>query len=90
MMIVVVLNAIAAAVVLICCICRLSTKQFVFYSPIVWAYALLGASCMVVLWFALSGQLPHLSEVAANVGMMIYFLARSHSLRVWYRRWFLR
>ena len=77
------LNAVSAAVVLICCICRLSTKQFVSHSPFVWAYALVGASCMVVLLFAARGQVPHMSEVAANVGMMIYFMARSHSLRLW-------
>lgn len=81
------LNAAAALVVLVCCICRLSTKQFASRSPFVWAYALLGASCVVVLLFAARGQVPHTSEVAANVGMMIYFLARSHSWRAWRRRW---
>ncbi|MDK4680837.1 hypothetical protein QDY71_10225 [Kingella negevensis] len=82
------LNIVSAAVVVVSCVCRLSAKQFVKYSPFAFAYALLGGSAMVVLALTARGQVPQLSELAANVGMAVYFLARSRSVRRLWRRWF--
>ena len=87
-MIFLILNAISALLVAFCCICRLSVKQFAMKSPLAWSYALLGSSAMVVLCMAAQGIPPAMSELAANIGMAVYFVARSKLVRRTYRRIF--
>lgn len=76
-----ILNAISAILVAFCCICRLSVKKFAIKSPLAWSYALLGSSAMVVLCMAAQGIVPAMSELAANIGMAVYFVARSKPVR---------
>jgi hypothetical protein len=83
-----ILNAISAILVAFCCICRLSVKQFAMKSPLAWSYALLGSSAMVVLCMAAQGITPAMSELASNVGMAVYFVARSKPVRRAWRRLF--
>ena len=77
-----ILNAISAILVAFCCICRLSVKQFAMKSPLAWSYALLGSS------MAAQGIVPAMSELASNVGMAVYFVARSKPVRRAWRRLF--
>nr|DAR81659.1 MAG TPA: hypothetical protein [Bacteriophage sp.] len=86
-MILLIIHVISALIVTFSCIFRLNAVQFGARSLLLWSYALLGASGVVVLARAWHGQMPTLSEWSANCGMAIYFLARSKTVRQFVKHW---
>ena len=76
------LNLVAALVIFVHCVCRLSVRQWTFRQPELWAHALLIGGAVGVIGVSLArGESTLGAEVWINIGMAAYFL--SQSWRLW-------
>ena len=76
------INLIAALIVFVHCVCRLSVRQWTFRQPELWAHALLTGGAVGVIGVSLARSESTLSAgVWINSGMAAYFL--SQSWRLW-------
>ena len=76
------LNLVAALVIFVHCVCRLSVRQWTFRQPELWAHALLTGGAVGVIGVSLArGESTLGEEVWINIGMAAYFL--SQSWRLW-------
>ena len=75
------LNLVAALVIFVHCVCRLSVRQWTFRQPELWAHALLIGGAVGVVGISLVRGVSKPAEVWINIGMAAYFL--SQSWRLW-------
>ena len=75
------LNLVAALVIFVHCVCRLSVRQWTFRQPELWAHALLTGGAVGVVGISLVRGVSQPAEVWINIGMAAYFL--SQSWRLW-------
>ncbi|MDO5638645.1 MAG: hypothetical protein Q4G28_02125 [Neisseria sp.] len=79
----IVMNLVAAAVVFVHCVCRLSVRRWTWRQPELWAHALMTGGAVGVLCSSLIRESPHnISEIVINAGLAGYFLAQSWRLHL--------
>lgn len=74
------LNVTAAAIIFIHCVCRLSVRQWKWYSPQLFAYVILIGGSVGIFTSSLSGSVHHPAEILINCGMAAYFIAQTWRL----------
>lgn len=85
--ILILINVLAAVVVFVHCVCRLSVRRWPLKSPELWAHAVLCGGAVGVIGHGLvQGGWVHPSEIVINCGMAVYFLSQSWRLWIVRRR----